>query len=100
MPFLQLTLNVGAADPAPYEEALFALGASSVTLEDAADDPILEPAPGATPLWPTVVVKALFDAQKNSTVVLESLRDVLGHELPTNTFASIADRVWEREWLK
>lgn len=100
MPFLQLTLNIGAADPTPYEDALFALGAFSVTLEDAADDPILEPAPGATPLWPTVVVRALFDAQTKASAVLKSLRDAVGHELPTSTFASIADRAWEREWLK
>ena len=61
MPFLQLTLELGKTDPEQAEAALFAIGALSVTLEDAADDPILEPAPGALPLWPTVNVKALFD---------------------------------------
>ena len=28
---------------------------SAQLLEDAADDPVLEPAPGETPLWPTVI---------------------------------------------
>ena len=51
--FSQLTLDIGARDPEPYEEALFELGALSVTLLDAADNPVLEPAPGETPLWPT-----------------------------------------------
>ena len=46
MPFLQFTLDIGARDPEPYENALFGLGAHSVTLLDAADDPVLEPAPG------------------------------------------------------
>ena len=46
MPFLQFTLDVGARNPEPYEDALFALGALSVTLLDAADDPVLEPLPG------------------------------------------------------
>ncbi len=57
MPHLQLTLDIGSRNPEPFEDALFGLGAVSVTLEDAADDPVLEPAPGATPLWPTVLRK-------------------------------------------
>src|SRR5690554_3822896 len=61
MAFLQLIFDVGAADPAPFEEALLAVGALSITLEDAADDPVLEPGPGMTPLWPQVRIKALFD---------------------------------------
>ena len=32
MPFLQLTLTIGEADPAPYEDALLAAGATSITL--------------------------------------------------------------------
>ena len=32
MPFLQFTLEIGARDPAPYEDALFELGALAVTL--------------------------------------------------------------------
>ena len=62
MPDLQLTFDVGSADPAPIEEALTSLGATSVTLEDAADNPVLEPAPGETPLWPTIRIRALFQA--------------------------------------
>ena len=42
-------------------EILEASGASSVTLEDAGDDPQLEPQPGTTPLWPRVRVRALYD---------------------------------------
>ena len=100
MPFLQLTLHVGAADPQPYEDALFELGALSVTLEDAADDPILEPAPGATPLWPTVLVRALFAEQTQKASVIDGLQHALRSELPASTFEHIADRAWEREWLK
>lgn len=100
MPFLQLTLAVGAADPEPFEDALLELGASSITLEDAADDPVLEPAPGTTPLWPTVRLKALFDADVDRASVLDALREQFGAALPEATFDAIADRIWEREWLK
>lgn len=100
MPFLQLTLELGKANPEPVEEALFDIGALSVTLEDAADDPILEPAPGALPLWPTVNIKALFDADTAPQTVVMALQTALQAELPTHRFERLEDRPWEREWLK
>ena len=92
MPFLQLTLSVGSADPTPFEDALLAAGAASITLEDAGDDPVLEPPPGATPLWPRVRIKALFDSATDP----EALRA----SFPDATLEHIEDRAWEREWLK
>jgi ribosomal protein L11 methyltransferase len=92
MPFLQLTLPIGSADPAPFEDALLDAGAESITLEDAGDDPVLEPAPGSTPLWPHVRIKALFAASADP--------DALRASFPGATFEHIADRAWEREWLK
>lgn len=99
MPFLQLTLAIGSANPEPFEAALLAAGASSITLEDAADDPVLEPAPGTTPLWPTVRVKALFDANADPNHLLLKLTQELG-SLPAIELEHVADRAWEREWLK
>jgi ribosomal protein L11 methyltransferase len=104
VPFLQFTLDIGARDPEPYEDALFELGALSVTLGDAADDPVLEPAPGATPLWPTVVVQAVFPAEAD----IGAIREALGHAANLDArlvaakskFDVVADRAWEREWLK
>ena len=60
MPFMQISIDLGAQDPAAAEDACFGHGALSVTLADAADDPVLEPAPGTTPLWPSVRLTALF----------------------------------------
>jgi len=100
MPFLQLTLSLGARDPSEVEDALFEAGASSVTLQDAADDPILEPGPGEMPMWPTVTVRALFDATAPRQPILNAVRKVLGPALPEHQFEDIEDRIWEREWLK
>lgn len=100
MPFLQATLAVGTADPEPFEEALLAAGALSITLEDAADNPVLEPAPGTTPLWPSVQIKALFDAAADQDLIVALLKTELAQSLPALSFESIADRAWEREWLK
>lgn len=104
MPFLQLSLDVGRRDPGPYEDALFELGALSVTLLDAADDPVLEPAPGATPLWPTVVVRAVFEAGTDTDAVRAALNATPGLDTQllagSIQFETVADRAWEREWLK
>lgn len=100
MPFLQLTLAVGSADPTPFEEALLGAGALSITLEDAADNPVLEPAPGTTPLWPSVRIKALFDADADPAQIEAALRKGLSRPLPDLDFQELADRIWEREWLK
>ena len=42
-------------------ESLESAGAVSVTLEDAGDDPQLEPGPGMTPLWRQIRVRALYE---------------------------------------
>ena len=104
MPFLQLSLDIGPRDPEPYEDALFELGALSVTLLDAADDPVLEPAPGAMPLWPTIVVRAVFAADTDVDQVRAALSATPGLDArliaEQARFESVADRAWEREWLK
>ena len=82
------------------EEALFAAGALSVTLTDAVDDAILEPAPGEVRLWPQTVLQALFPAEAagpESIVVLAQALDLPAARISAER---VADRVWEREWLK
>lgn len=104
MPFLQLSLDIGPRNPEPYEDALFELGALSVTLLDAADDPVLEPAPGAMPLWPTIMVRAVFAADTDVDHVRTALSSAHGVSslliAEKAQFEAVADRAWEREWLK
>jgi ribosomal protein L11 methyltransferase len=99
VPHLQLTIDLGARDPAPFEDALFELGAVSVTLQDAADDPVLEPGPGETPLWPTVIVKALFESSTDPATLERALARALP-DGPPPRFEMLADRAWERVWLE
>jgi ribosomal protein L11 methyltransferase len=100
LPFLQLTLDVGTADPEALESACFASGALSVTLSDAADSPILEPAPGVTPLWPSVRLSAVFAGEREPAEVATAVAAIVGAPLPPHHFERVADREWEREWLR
>ena len=69
----QLTLQLDAA-AVPAAEALLELaGAESIALADAGDDPVLEPLPETTPLWPHVTLRAVFPADAELTGVGELL---------------------------
>ena len=77
----RLTLELAAED-VPTAEALLTLaGAETITLRDAADDAVFEPEPGTTPLWPNVVVEALFA----NAVDGESIRRLLATTFPGST---------------
>jgi ribosomal protein L11 methyltransferase len=56
----QLTLSIPAHDLPRTESLLELAGAVAITISDDGDTEILEPAPGTTPLWPDLVVRALF----------------------------------------
>lgn len=99
MAFLQI--RVLSAHPEFAEELLLANGASSVSLVDAGDDPVLEPAPGATPLWSRTVAIGLFDAKADAAVIHANLREFLpdGQSLELST-ELVEDQDWVRVWLK
>jgi ribosomal protein L11 methyltransferase len=98
--FLSLSVELRGLDPESAEAACFAAGAVSVTLTDAVDDAILEPAPGEVRLWPQTILQALFPADAAGPAAIIALAGAL--ELPPTRIRAehVADRVWEREWLK
>jgi ribosomal protein L11 methyltransferase len=99
MPWLQLSLQIDSTSAREAADEMETAGAASVTLEDAEDSPLLEPAPGETPLWPTVLVTGLFDSEilQDLTRLQESAvwKSRQGFHL-----SRVPDRAWEREWLK
>jgi ribosomal protein L11 methyltransferase len=100
MPFHQLVIDLGPADPGPAETACLALGAFSVSLTDAANHPVLEPAPGEAPLWPEVQLSALYPADVKPGIVAATLMVVLDLPAAAIRIELVEDRVWEREWLR
>ena len=99
-PWLQLTLEAIDHAPEQLEDALLHAGALAVTLEDAGDQPVLEPAPGETPLWAHTRITGLFDAQTDIEVVKKQLRRFLHtSDLPECRLTALEERDWVRAWL-
>jgi ribosomal protein L11 methyltransferase len=82
------------------EAAAFDLGALSVTLTDRRDDAVLEPRPGEVRLWPATRLQALFPASVDSQRLVTALARQLGADPAAIQPREVADRLWEREWLK
>jgi ribosomal protein L11 methyltransferase len=100
MAFLSVRIRLDGLDAEAIESACFAAGAHSVTFTDQRDDAILEPAPGEFRLWPATRLEAVFDAAVASAAWPEEFAAQLGLPLAALEVAPIADRVWEREWLR
>ncbi|MGI9204834.1 MAG: 50S ribosomal protein L11 methyltransferase [Woeseiaceae bacterium] len=97
----QFVMNLENIEAGLVEEVLVDCGAHSVTLTDAGDAPVLEPAPGDTPLWDDTRITALFDANVNVDALKVTLLEKLQRtSLPPNHVETLQDRAWEREWLK
>lgn len=90
----QLTFTVAAAD-VPQAEALVELaGADTISLRDGGDDPVLEPEPATTPLWPRVSVRASFASDADLAPLCDLLRASCAAESLTVTALRRSD--WER----
>ncbi len=100
MPVRQLVVALGSRDPEAAQDACFECGALAVTLADAADDPVLEPAPGETPLWPSVRLTALLPDGPAGAEVARSIAAALGLSPGDAALEQLEDRPWEREWLR
>lgn len=99
MAWLQLQMMLEADEVLRVEAALEAAGARSVTCCDAADHPLYDPDPLHPSRWPHTQLRALFPSDIDADAVRAVLTAALGR-LPPHRFTPLADRDWEREWLK
>ena len=105
MPYLELSLRCTETEQPRYETALEDVGALSVTLLDADADTgheraILEPGVGETPLWKSLVLTALFDADIDGLALLAALESFdPGLDWTHAGFRKVEDEDWERAWL-
>lgn len=94
-------MNLDSLNADSVEAIFMQHGACSVTFSDAGDDPVLEPAPGETPFWGKTRITGLFESGTDLDALARNLRGTLElDELPEHRIVTLADRDWEREWLK
>jgi ribosomal protein L11 methyltransferase len=100
MPLLQLSLDAGDLDPELISEWLSEAGALAVTLEDAADEPILEPPLGTTPLWSRTRVIGLFEGRVDAEAIRAALGVAMGAAAGARLrIEPLEDRDWTRAWM-
>ncbi|MDH3588643.1 MAG: 50S ribosomal protein L11 methyltransferase, partial [Gammaproteobacteria bacterium] len=95
MAWQKLVLEVSSDDSHRLEQSAMEMGALSVSLEDAGDEPLLEPGPGETPMWSRVRLIALFPENSDRAAVSSALT-IPGIEAE---WEQLEDRDWERVWL-
>ncbi len=111
MTWIQISVTATKTFIAIAENCLFTHGAQTITLSDAADQPILEPEPGQMPVWNKAVVTGLFPASINISETEDAIVACLQLESQTNLTTDspitdieieheiLEDQNWTRAWM-
>lgn len=99
MAWLQLIIPTNETEADQLSDALMEHGAVSVTLQDMQDQPVLEPAPGMTPMWSQTRVIGLFDANDDLKQVITSVEQHLRKKIPDWKGEQLEDKDWVRAWM-
>lgn len=105
MSWFQVRFHAAADQVSDLEDILLDCGAVSVTLQDDADQPILEPELGTTPIWDNTQVIGLFDANQDSEALITALATAYQHkakakaDLPRYKTEILEDKDWVRAWM-
>lgn len=75
-------------------DILMGFGALAVDLEDHSNTPIYEPTPGTTPLWSTIKIRALFEAQKDIKPIVNYLNNQFSISTNEIKIIELADDDW------
>jgi ribosomal protein L11 methyltransferase len=98
--WLQIHLTTDKRTAPLVELLLDGLGAVSVTMEDAQDEPMLEPPPGETPLWSQTRITGMFPEESDQKQLVSHIKKELAADSILDlTVERLADQVWERVWL-
>nr|MCS5588329.1 50S ribosomal protein L11 methyltransferase [Porticoccaceae bacterium] len=97
--WIQLNIEATPKHSELIEDAVLNAGAVSVTLQDAADQPILEPGVGETPLWNSCILTALFPASINTATAEQEITQYLPFSIHS-TWELVEDKDWSQEWKK
>ena len=100
MTWQQVILHSTSEHQEAISELLENAGAASVTFQDAADQPVLEPLPGETPLWDSLIITGLYPLDTDLTQLLLMLEvQRAGWNISDVVVEQLEDRPWVREWM-
>lgn len=100
MEWRQFVISLESTEAHRIEEVLCRHGAQAVTLSAAGDEPVLEPAPGTTPLWSDTRMSGLFSADADLGLLEADLKHTLAIDtLPAHHVEVLQDCAWEQQWL-
>ena len=97
--WIQLNIETTPQQTELIEDSVLDAGAVSVTLQDAADQPILEPGVGETPLWDSCILTALFPASIDTSIIEQKIQISLPFSL-RSSWQLVEDKDWSQEWKK
>lgn len=101
MPWQQIICHTSQKHQDAISDLLEDFGALSITLQDAEDNPVLEPLPGETPLWDKLIMTALFESDQDLAPLIERLKQQKQHlDISKCSLEKLEDQVWERAWMK
>lgn len=100
MAWLQLIIETDDGAAERLSDLLDGVGAAAVTLEDAGDQPLFEPAPGETPLWGRVRLMGLFPETTDTIAVQAALTQAFGQPLPPHRWEAVEERNWLETWTE
>ena len=99
MPWLQINTRITEAEAEDMEQLFQSVGAVSVTLLDAEDEPVFQLDPGTTPLWQNMCLSALFEADAPVEDVVKQLQASSRLQRDDLEIEEIPDQDWERAWM-
>lgn len=95
----QFSLNCQASELEQIEGLMQDIGALSLSLSDAGDEPIYEPLPGTAPVWQESVVTATFDAATAPEVLYQQISTALPQHLISSLRQhSLQEQDWEQAY--
>ena len=97
--WIHLNIEASPQQIEHIEDAVLEAGAVSVTLQDAADQPILEPGVGETPLWDSCILTALFPASIDTHTTEQQIQSNLPFSM-RSSWDLVEDKDWSQEWKK
>jgi ribosomal protein L11 methyltransferase len=101
MAWWQFSLNCQAFELEQVENLMTGLGAVSISLSDAGDEPIYEPLPGDNPVWQESIIAATFDGQSDHEFLYQQITGELPDHLAQGVrMKTLQDQDWNQAYKK